>query len=82
MQVRVSPRRAWQLRLDNGLTLELGREQIEARLARFVGAYDRTLGRLGRRIEHVDLRYSNGFAVRMPGLKSAPAAPQRGRQAG
>ena len=82
VQVRVSPRRAWQLRLDNGLTLELGREQIEARLARFIGAYDRTLGRLGWRIEHVDLRYANGFAVRMPGLKSAPAAPQRGRQAG
>jgi cell division protein FtsQ len=78
VQVRVSPRRAWQVKLDNGLTLELGREQVEARLARFVGAYDRTLGRLGRRIEHVDLRYGNGFAVRMPGLKPEPA-PQRGR---
>jgi cell division protein FtsQ len=78
VQVRVSPRRAWQLRLDNGLTLELGREQVEARLARFVGAYDRTLGRLGRRIEHVDLRYGNGFAVRTPGLKPEPA-PRRGR---
>jgi cell division protein FtsQ len=78
VQVRVSPRRAWQLKLDNGLTLELGREQVEARLARFVGAYDRTLGRLGRRIEHVDLRYGNGFAVRMPGLKPEPA-PRRAR---
>jgi cell division protein FtsQ len=78
VQVRVSPRRAWQLRLDNGLTLELGREQVEARLTRFVGAYDRTIGRLGRRIEHVDLRYGNGFAVRMPDLKPAPAA-KRGR---
>jgi len=78
VQVRVSPRRAWQVRLDNGLTLELGREQVEARLTRFVGAYDRTLGRLGRRIEHVDLRYGNGFAVRMPDFKPAAAA-KRGR---
>ena len=78
VQVRVSPRRAWQLKLDNGLTLELGREQVEARLARFVGAYERTLGRLGRRIEHVDLRYGNGFAVRMPGLKPE-ATSRRGR---
>jgi cell division protein FtsQ len=79
VQVRVSPRRAWQLKLDSGLTLELGREQVEARLARFVGSYDRTIGRLGREINHVDLRYANGFAVRMPDLKSAPAAPRRGR---
>src|SRR6185503_18199752 len=39
VQVRVSPRRAWQLKLDNGMTLELGREQVEERLTRFVGAY-------------------------------------------
>jgi cell division protein FtsQ len=81
VQVRVSPRRAWQVKLDNGMTLELGREQVEARLARFVGAYDRTIARLGRRIEHVDLRYANGFAARVPGLKPEPA-PRRGRQQG
>jgi len=82
VQVRVSPRRAWQLKLDTGLTLELGRERVEARLARFVDAYDRTLGRLGRRINHVDLRYANGFAVRVPELKSGQAAPKRGRHPG
>lgn len=81
VQVRVSPRRAWQVKLDNGMTLELGREQVETRLARFVGAYDRTIARLGRRIEHVDLRYANGFAVRLPELKSGPAATKRGRRA-
>jgi cell division protein FtsQ len=81
VQVRVSPRRAWQVKLDNGMTLELGREQVEARLTRFVGAYDRTIARLGRRIEHADLRYANGFAVRLPDARSAPAAAQRGRRA-
>jgi len=55
---------------------------VEARLARFVDAYDRTLGRLGRRINHVDLRYANGFAVRVPELKSGQAAPKRGRHPG
>lgn len=81
VQVRVSPRRAWQVKLDNGMTLELGREQVEARLARFVGAYDRTIARLGRRVEHVDLRYANGFAVRLPELKSGTSATGRGRRA-
>jgi cell division protein FtsQ len=82
-QVKVSPRRAWQVRLTNGLTLELGREQVEARLARFIHAHGRTLARLGRRVDYVDLRYSNGFAVLVPELarEKAPAAaaPQKKR---
>ena len=83
MQVTVSARRAWQLKLDDGLTVELGREKLEPRLERFVAAYDRTLARMNRRLDSVDLRYSNGFAVRVPGLKpDAPAAPANARRAG
>lgn len=67
-QVQVTQRRAWQIRLEGGPTLELGREHVEARLARFIATHERTLGRLERRIEHVDLRYPNGFAVRIPEL--------------
>jgi len=76
LRVQVSPRRAWQIQLEDGLTLELGREQIEARLARFVAAYERTLGKLGRRIDYVDLRYANGFAVRIPELKYEKNQPK------
>ncbi len=82
VQVQVSPRRAWQVKLASGMTLALGREQIEARLARFVAVYDRTLGQLGRRIDYVDLRYANGFAVRIPELRHEKAEPRRGRRAG
>ncbi len=82
-EVRVSARRAWQLKLDDGLVVEIGREKLEPRLERFVAAYDRTLGRMNRRLDSVDLRYSNGFAVRVPGLKpDAPAAPNPARRAG
>ena len=70
VQIQVSPRRAWQVRADNGLTIEIGREDIEPRLARFIGAYPRTIGRLQRRIDHVDLRYPNGFAVRVAELRN------------
>ncbi|MBI4193903.1 MAG: FtsQ-type POTRA domain-containing protein [Betaproteobacteria bacterium] len=78
-QVQVSPRRAWQIRLAGGPTIELGREQIEARLSRFVASYPRTLGRLGRRIDYVDLRYANGFAVRVPELQSQRTEPRKRR---
>lgn len=81
VQVQVSPRRAWQIRLGDGMTLELGREQIETRLARFISNYERTLGKLGRHVEYVDLRYANGYAVRIPGLKSEKSGPKGHRGA-
>ncbi len=82
VQVQVTARRAWQVRLQSGLTLELGRENIEARFARFVALHGRTIGRLERRIDYVDLRYANGFAVRVPELRNQKTEPTRGRRAG
>ena len=67
VRVQVSARRAWQLKLRGGTTLELGREQTEARLGRYVQLHERTVGALGRRVDYVDLRYANGFAVRVKG---------------
>ncbi len=68
----LSPRYAWTLRLSNGLTAELGRDQakstVDARLQRFVGAHAAATELIGRRLLHADLRYPNGFAVRVTGL--------------
>jgi cell division protein FtsQ len=70
----LTPRYAWQLRLASGLSLELGRDStrdpVERRLRRFVAAYPATLGRIAGRHQHVDLRYPNGFALRIPDLRS------------
>jgi len=68
MEIRVSPRRAWQLKLDDGTVIELGRESLDGRLGSFVTAYARTVDAFPTAPFHVDLRYSNGFAVRSPGL--------------
>jgi cell division protein FtsQ len=68
VRLQLSQRRAWRVLLDDGMVLELGREQVESRLARFITAYPRTLGPLNRRIDYVDLRYANGFAARIPEL--------------
>jgi cell division protein FtsQ len=68
-RVILTPRFAWQLRLANGLSIELGRDlandAAEARLVRFIAAYPQTLGRIARRHEYVDLRYPNGFSLRV-----------------
>lgn len=67
-QVSLSPRHAWQLRLNNGTVLELGRDDMQQRLARFVAVQRTEDGRqmtAGRNaVKYVDLRYRNGFAVR------------------
>lgn len=69
----LTPRHAWRLRLADGLAVELGRDAagdpVEARLARLVAAYPHTLGRMPRQHDYVDLRYPNGFALRVAELK-------------
>ena len=71
-RVTLTARHAWQLRLASGLSLELGRdgaEAVEQRFARFVAAWPESLGRLPQRAgsepRYVDLRYPNGFALRV-----------------
>ena len=66
--VLLSPRHAWQLQLDDGLLLELGREQnghaLHERLARFVATYMEVMERVPMQIAAIDMRYPNGFALR------------------
>jgi cell division protein FtsQ len=66
--VRVTERGAWEVDLADGMKVALGREHVEERLSRFVDAYERSIALLQRRVDYVDLRYSNGFAVRIAGL--------------
>ncbi len=69
--VLLSERRAWRLVLDRQLTVEIGRDESVERLRRFVVAYPNSLARLDRPFEYVDLRYPNGFSVRLPDFKPA-----------
>lgn len=64
--VRLSPRDAWQLMLDDGVMIELGRDQPRAplaeRLQRFTAHYAAMKARM-RGLGGVDMRYPNGFAL-------------------
>jgi cell division protein FtsQ len=62
-KIVLTPRHAWQLHLSNGMVLELGREDMQQRLERFVKVYPYSLAALQQRVKYVDLRYRNGFAV-------------------
>ncbi len=78
--LQLSRRYAWTARLNNGITLRLGRvhdrDALKRRVDRFVTAYPRLAAQLQGRIESVDMRYPNGLAYRTRGapVPSAPAA--------
>lgn len=66
-QIYLTPRFAWQVRLSDGMVLELGHEQMQQRLARFVAVYPYSLAKWSAANQRVDLRYQNGFAVELHG---------------
>ena len=71
LALTISPRLAVQLKLDDGMVLELGREQPKApigvRLQRFIEVYPEAVAKRAVMPTVVDLRYPNGFAMRVAG---------------
>lgn len=64
--VSMTARHSWQLGLDNGIRLELGRDNPEQRLSRFIELYPALLQQglaQNQRVSYVDLRYDSGAAV-------------------
>ncbi|WAH54068.1 cell division protein FtsQ [Pseudescherichia vulneris] len=71
-EAAMTARRSWQLTLNNGIKLNLGREDTMKRLSRFVELYpvlQQQAQTDGKEISYVDLRYDSGAAV---GWKPAP----------
>lgn len=75
-RLALSRRGSWQLELDNGAEMELGRgsdDEVLARTARFVRTINQVTSRQRRGWDHADLRHADGYALRMKG-PLAPAA--------
>lgn len=68
----LSGRYAWTITLNNGITVELGREKssttLKERVDRLIGIYPQLVERLQNRIESIDMRYPNGLALKAQGL--------------
>ncbi|WJG08725.1 cell division protein FtsQ/DivIB [Aliiglaciecola sp. LCG003] len=72
VELYLSERFAWNLRLNNGVKLNLGRSEFVDRLQRFVDVYP-LLKQQDRQVDYVDLRYDTGLAV---GWKDANSKKQ------
>ncbi len=73
----LTPRYAWRIQLDTGTVLELGRDETEERLIRYVSIFNHSIALLNQQgpLAYVDLRYPNGFAIRTP--DAAPHVPRK-----
>jgi cell division protein FtsQ len=64
VKLSLSDRRAWSFELDDGLTVMVGRKDFGDRVRRFARVFPTALSSRIADIDRVDLRYTNGFAVR------------------
>lgn len=62
---------SWRARFDSEATIELGHgslSEIESRTQRFVATFSQASSRFGRDLESADLRYGNGYALKLKGV--------------
>jgi cell division protein FtsQ len=64
VEFKEDTRGSWLLTLANGMKVKVGRKEHERRLRRFIVGYTNRLVEQVKKIESVDLRYTNGFAVK------------------
>ncbi len=63
-ELDVSERDAWRVVLSDGLVLQVGRNESDSRLVRFIALLPKIRREQERRqLVHADLRYTNGFAL-------------------
>jgi len=61
--LRLDDRGAWEMDLDSGVTVRLGRRDVDERLDRFIRTASEVIAHRLNDITYVDMRYSNGFAI-------------------
>lgn len=61
--LRLDPRGAWEMDLSNGVTVRLGRSQVDQRMDRFLRVAAEVIAGRADDIADVDMRYSNGFSI-------------------
>jgi len=72
--LRYDARGSWEFDLANGITVRLGRKQVDERFDRFVTTAAKLVTQRTDDISYVDMRYANGFAI---GWRGAAAVASR-----
>jgi cell division protein FtsQ len=75
--LRLDDRGAWEMDLDSGVTVRLGRKQVDERIDRFIRTTSTVIAHRLSEITYVDMRYANGFAIGWRNQVTPVAAPAR-----
>ena len=76
--LRLDARGAWEFDLANGVTVRLGRRQVDERFEKFMNTALKLVSQRGEDIAYVDMRYTNGFAIGWRGSSTRAAAHEGG----
>jgi cell division protein FtsQ len=79
--LRLDARGAWELDLANGVTVRLGRRQVDERFEKFMNTALKLVTQRGEDIAYVDMRYTNGFAIGWRGNAARGAGKAGGHDA-
>jgi cell division protein FtsQ len=79
--MRLDARGAWEFDLANGVTVRLGRRQVDERFEKFMNTALKLVTQRGEDIAYVDMRYTNGFAIGWRGSAGRGAKGDGGHDA-
>lgn len=71
-RVDLDPRGAWEVTLQNGVAIRLGRRDVEERIDLFLDVVADLVSSREAEIDFVDMRYSNGFTIGWADTSTTP----------
>ena len=76
-QMELTSQGSWRAVFESGATVEIGHgslPEIDSRTQRFISTLTQVSARFGRDMESADLRYSNGYALKLKGVTTTQAS--------
>jgi cell division protein FtsQ len=64
MALKCDNKKSWRLTIKNAVEIVIGRDQVMEKMRRFVTVYDNYLSSVWSDVKAIDVRYTNGVAVR------------------
>ena len=81
--LELTGRGTWRARLESGAVIEMGQgspADIQARMQRFVATVTQASSKFGRDLESADLRYENGYALKLRGVTTVGIGDKKDRK--
>ncbi len=82
-ELELTQRGSWRALLEGGAVIEMGLgtpADIQARVQRFVATVAQTSSKFDRNLESADLRYANGYAIKLRGVTTMVADSKQNKK--